>query len=77
MDLLLGLDEPGGELLHTSHVLSPELHVIAVGVALLHGVLLQGCYKVCDSLELILVTLGIGRNLNIYKIILNVIVTCR
>ena len=61
--LLLGLDQPGGELLEPGQVLRPELHVVAVVVALRHGVLLEARHKVGDPLQLVLVTLSISRDL--------------
>ena len=64
--LLLGLDQPGSELLEPGQVLRPELHVVAVVVALRHGVLLEARNKVGDPLQLVLVTLSISRDLVLY-----------
>jgi hypothetical protein len=57
------LDQPRSELLDTSSVLSPELDIFRVLVALSHGLLLEVSDILGDPVKLILEVLGILRNL--------------
>merc|ERR1719481_408211 len=60
---LLGTNQPGGELLDTSSVLSPELNIVGVFVALNLGVGLEVSHVFGDPGKLILEDLGISGNL--------------